>query len=170
MAFRRILLLALAAVALACGSDGVTSTDTINGVRYTARFVGNVSTGTGTFVNVIATLRNVSSATQERDYPVSCPVRIRMYRPADGFKVYDETRNACVSDTATLSIAASESHELTSGIRTAEAILGDSLNYQTYAIRAVVQTEGANELEVVAGTWTFTPVAPAPPASAARKR
>lgn len=165
MAHRRILWLALAAAALACGSDGVTETDTVNGVKYTARFVGNVSSGTGTFTTVIATLQNVSSSSQDRDYPVSCPVRIRLYRPADGFKMYDETRSACVSDTATLSIPVSESRELQSGIRTAEFLLGDSLPYQTYAVRAVVQTEGANELEVVAGAWTFTQPAPAPPAA-----
>ncbi|HKS06420.1 MAG TPA: hypothetical protein VJR92_08920 [Gemmatimonadaceae bacterium] len=171
MAHRRTLLLAfLASAAASCGGDGgVTSTDTVNGVKYSARF--NAAVSTGAFVNVIATLQNVSSAPQDRTYLVSCPVRIRLYRPADGFRVYDETKLACGSTTeGTLNIGVGESKELTSGVRQATTILGDSLSYQTYAVRAVLNTEGpGKQMEVVAGAWLFTaPPGPGAPASKQR--
>ena len=161
-------LLALLATAASCGDDGVTETDTVNGVRYSARFNGGGSLGP--FINVVATLRNVSSAPQDRVYLVSCPVRIRLYRPADGFKVYDETQLACQSNVeATLSIGVGEAEELTSGIRQGSTVLGDSLPFQTYAVRAVLNTEGAGtEMEVVAGAWTFTQ--PSPGVGASRRQ
>ena len=167
MVYRRTLILALLAAAASCGDNGVTDTDTVNGVKYSARF--NAGGTLGPFVNVIATLQNVSSAPQDRVYLVSCPVRIRLYRPADGFKVYDETQLACQSNVeATLSIPIGESKELQSGIRQATTILGDSLPFQTYTVRAVLNTEGqGSEMEVVAGAWTFTQ---APGVGASRKQ
>jgi hypothetical protein len=168
MAHRRTVLLALlVSAAVSCGDDGVTATDTVNGIKYSAKFNGNISTGTGTFVNVVATLQNVSTSPQERTYLVSCPVRIRLYRPADGFKMYDETKLACGGTTeGTLAIGIGESKELQSGIRQATTMLGDSLPYQTYAVRAVLYTEGQDkEMEVVAGAWLFTAPAPGAPAS-----
>jgi hypothetical protein len=168
MAHRSTVWLALAAVGLACGGgDGITETDTINGVKYTAR-TNSLILADGERISIIATLENVSSVNQDREYPATCPVRIRLYRPADGFKMYDETLTTCVSDTVTLSIPVAESRDLQSGLRKVTDVLGDSLPYNTYAVRAVVQTEGPGVLEVVAGPWT--PVQPAPARPASKQR
>ena len=142
---------------VACGADnGITDASTVDGIKYTARITSIVSIENSQ-INVIATLQNVTSATKERTYPVGCAVRVRLYRPADGFKMYDETKRPCANETpATLSIPAGETRELASGVRFTATILGDSLPHTTYLIKVVVMTEGSGRvLEVVAGEWTF---------------
>lgn len=153
---RRMISFALAALACGCVDDGITVTDTVNGVKYSARFAP-----AGIGMNLIATLENVSTATQERLYPATCPVRIRLYRPADGFKMYDETKLSCASDTVRLSLNPGDKYDLASGIRTANYLLGDTLPAQTFVVKGVVQTEGVHEIEVDAGYWTFDPPEPA---------
>ncbi len=146
------LILALSALAAAsCSSDVAAPQNEYNGIRYTAAVAPN-----GIGFTVIVTLENTSGVQQLRTYPAACPVRIRLYRTADNFRLYDETTWPCdATNTATITIDAFSSKTLQSGARSATTVTGDSLPHTAYTVYAVVRTEGATLVEVRAGLFTF---------------
>jgi len=151
--------LAVALVVAGCGSDGPSGPSgagvTINGVFYSAT-VTEVVHSTSRQFSVTVRLENRGNDEARRNFPVSCPVRVRLYRQLDGKLVYDETKLACASsDLATLAIPAGQQYTLSSGIRFPATIAGDSLSTTSYIVKAVAQTEGTRLVELTAGTYTL---------------
>ena len=132
---------------VSCGLDPVGPKTVIGGVKYTASssFVPILG-----FV-VLVKLENLTTATVTRTYPSGCAVRIRLYRPIDGRRLYDETQWPCIYDTpATIQLPSRTTYQLSSGGRA--GMLGDSLPPGTYIVHGVVKTEGVTPVEVDAGT------------------
>jgi len=132
--------------AASCGLNPVGPKTEFDGVKYTA---------TSSFVPilgfvVLVKLENLTTATLTRTYPSGCAVRIRLYRPIDGKRVYDETQWPCLYDTpATIQLTSRSTYQLSSGGRS--GMLGDSLPPATYIVHGVVKTEGTTLVEVDAG-------------------
>lgn len=137
-----------------CGTDGTGPQTDFDGVRYSAT-VSTIQSGQSlTQFTVLVTLENLTTATVTRTYPAGCPVRVRLYRQADGARVYDEVLLTCsVTTPATITLTSRESKTLTSGPRTPASVLGDSLTAGTYIVHGVAQTEGATFVELNGGTY-----------------
>jgi hypothetical protein len=119
----------------------------IGGVKYTAKYAPVPILG---FV-VLVKLENLTTETLTRTYPSGCAVMVRLYRPIDGRRVYDETLKPCLYDApVTITLQSRTTWQLTSGGRL--GILGDSLPLASYIVRGVVFTEGPTPVEVDAGT------------------
>lgn len=140
-----------------CGTDGTGPQSDFDGVRYSA-MVSTIQSGQSlTQFTVLVTLENLTTATVTRTYPAGCPVRVRLYRAADGVRVYDEMMLTCsVTTPATITLTSRESKTLTSGPRTPASVLGDSLQGGNYTVHGVAQTEGATFVELGAGSYLIT--------------
>jgi hypothetical protein len=162
---RSVITFTLATLAfLGCSQDLGSGLPTeFDGVKYTAQVVqfdvGSQNPPSPVIVfNVTVTLTNTGTAQQTRTYPAACPVRVRLYRQADGALMYDETRRNCdPQPTATINLGGQESKTVQSGIRYPSTIAGDSLPFTTYIVRAVVPTEGAKLVLLTAGTYELKP-------------
>ena len=136
---------------VSCGFNPAGPKTDYDGVKYTA--TSSLVTGFG-FV-VLVKLENTTTAVLTRTYPSGCAVRIRLYRPIDGKRVYDETQWPCIYNTpATITLQSRATYQLSSGART--GILGDSLPTANYAVHGVVATEGTALVEVDAGTFNLS--------------
>ena len=152
---RRAWTLVAAAVAVACGSDEIASGDqqpTLTpGLSYSAE-TSEIRFDGGPSMLVTLSISNASLAPITLTYPAGCPVRIRLYRPSDNVRVYDETRVPCgLTTPASITISPQATRSLGSGFRGMTTIVGDSLQFTVYRVMAVPQTEGANIIEVPAG-------------------
>jgi hypothetical protein len=140
-----------------CGLDPVGPKTEYNGVKYTA---------TSSFVPilgfvVLVKMENLTTETVTRTYPSGCAVRIRLYRPIDGKRVYDETQWPCIYNTpATIQLTSRSTYQLSSGGRS--GMLGDSLPGATYIVHGVVMTEGTTPVEVNAGEVAMNVAAASP--------
>jgi hypothetical protein len=144
---------AYAAGCTASASGPIGVTNEFNGVRYAAEVREIVSTTTQRFF-VVATLTNTKGLAVSRSYPASCAVRVRLYTTPDHVLVYDETTVPCASGEPTeLTLFPGESKTLQSGVRWPPDVLGDSLAAARYYVGAVVQTEGAQIVEIAAGVY-----------------
>lgn len=151
----RVLLPAIVAIT-GCADDEVVAVDDASpltpGISYSAE-VSEVQFDGSTKMLVTLSILNNSIAPIALTYPAGCPVRIRLYRPADNVRVYDETRVTCQLTTpATITVSPQASRSLGSGFRSMAAIVGDSLQFAAYRVVAVPRTEGDNIIEVPAGT------------------
>jgi hypothetical protein len=153
---RKVTIGVLIAVA-GCATDGTGLQTEFDGVRYTAT-VSTIQSGMSlTQFAVLVTLENMTTTTVSRTFPAGCPVRIRLYRQADGRLVYDETQRTCdFTTTTTIQLQSRETHTLTSGPRLPGTVLGDSLSSATYSVHGVAATEGATMVELAAGTYLLT--------------
>ena len=146
------------AAAVACGGNASASgpigvSNEFGGVAYAAEIREIVATTTRRF-SAFVTMTNTKGLAVTRTYPAGCPVRIRLYRASDGVLVYDESRRPCTySEPVTLTLNAGESKTLQSGVRWPPDVLGDSLAAVRYFVGAVVQTEGAQLVEIAAGVY-----------------
>lgn len=144
--------------ALACG-DGVSAPETtFDGIKYTAATNTITSANGATQFTVLVTLENTTGGTLTRTYPATCPVRIKLYRASDQALLYDESRRDCdMSITATLTIGGRETAQVSSGVRFAQNVLGDSLPSTTYNVKALVLTECTKTVLIDAGQYTLNP-------------
>jgi hypothetical protein len=156
---RRNALLVAALVMNACSSaeevgDIVAPTIT-PGIAYSASAT-ETRFDAGNNLLVTLSIENTSIVPVTLTYPASCPLRIRLYQPADNALVYDETRLACsTTEPATLTISPGTIRTIGSGFRGMVWIVGDSLRFATYRVVAVPQMEGAHVFEIAAGNITL---------------
>lgn len=124
-----------------------------DGVKYTAVTNEITHPQGGLQFIIVATLENTTNASVTRTYPAACAVSIRLYREADDALLYDETRRECnTTPTVTVTIAAHQTVELSSGVRFPSTLAGDSLPFTTYNVWAVPRSEGTRVFEIRAGT------------------
>jgi hypothetical protein len=153
----RIALLSTALAISACSSDedDPMEPETTPAVVYSAS-VSETRFSAGYSLLVTLSIENISLFPVTLTYPASCPIRIRLYEPADNAPVYDETRVICPFDgQATLTISPGATRTIGSGFRAMVGIVGDSLRFATYRVFAVPQMEGSGVVEVPAGSVTL---------------
>lgn len=151
----------LATLALGCSDSEPTDpndTQAINGVELTGEIVvipGGISAfASGMVLSAKVEARNVTSQNVDITYPVSCPVRIRLYRPADDRLIYDQTQFDCdASLVTTLHLGAGQTHSFTTGNTTPTAIEADSVAAGYYRAVGVFRTTGNNPIEVELGQF-----------------
>ena len=150
-------LLAAAMTIGACSSadeDGFVEPTITPGIVYAA---AASETRFDAWYNLLVTvsIENTSAVPITLTYPASCPIRIRLYQPADDALVYDETKVVCpFDDQATITISPGATRSIGSGFRGMVGIVGDSLRFATYRVFAVPQMEG-HVFEVPAGSITL---------------
>ena len=145
------------AAGLGCSTDVAAPPSNFGGIQYTASVAG-VSAGTGhvPLLNAIVTLQNTAGVVQTRTYPLSCPVRIQLYRLSDNALMYDESKLPCdMTTTGTLTIPGLASTTLSSGVRFPGNIAGDTLPLVTYTVRVLVLTEGTKQVLINAGSFNL---------------
>ncbi len=150
-------LFAAALFAVACGDDEAAgpSSDTVNGVQYSAQVQESVAANGRTLFLVSVSLRNITNAVVTRRYPVGCAVQIRFYNPANGQMVYDESTRPCTPpDSLTVTIPSGSTVTLSSGLRYPTTITA-IIPAAEYDVRAFARTESPDNIEVRAGRYTI---------------
>jgi hypothetical protein len=98
-------------------------------------------------------MRNVTDAAISRRYPIGCAVQIRLYRPQNNQRVYDEHLTPCApADSLSAVIQPGQTISLSSGVRFPQSFT-DSLPAVEYRVSAIVHTDRTGVLEIFDGIY-----------------